>query len=408
MDYFKELGARVGRRWREAEFNEASFSVIAHEELERTPGHLAIEPDDILEWVNQPHFELPSQADIEASFANPPVTVYRGQRFYIDVNFWLDSTTVIHEHGFDGAFQVLSGSSLHTAHTFRELRRYSASVGLGEMTALPSELLTPGSTRVIQAGSSFSHALFHLERPSSTIVVRTVHNRSVGSQNEFFLPGLRLESFFVHPTTARNLQVASLLLATSNPRFDPWLARFLAHADLYGTFRMLAHVAQALHDRHDLTHEQVEAQLEPHLEAVAQRAEWGPFVVETVRNLEPPRVLMRARQSVHDVGQRFFLALLLNVSSAPTLLALVEQRYPGESAVEKVTGWVDALCGPDSPLELELNDPSRRALRLRLEGHPVEAIAERLSAHYGKLLPVDKVARMLGQLRDSCLLPLVS
>ena len=45
---------------------------------------------------------LPEQMDVEAAFGNPPVTLFAGLRFHIDVYFWLDGTTEIHQHAFAG------------------------------------------------------------------------------------------------------------------------------------------------------------------------------------------------------------------------------------------------------------------------------------------------------------------
>ncbi|MFN2514442.1 MAG: hypothetical protein ABR568_23900, partial [Pyrinomonadaceae bacterium] len=54
---------------------------------------------------------LPHQYDVEGRFGNPPITLFAGPRFHIDVYYWLDGTTSIHQHSFTGAFQVLLGSS---------------------------------------------------------------------------------------------------------------------------------------------------------------------------------------------------------------------------------------------------------------------------------------------------------
>ncbi|MGI8469286.1 MAG: hypothetical protein ACR2N3_12620 [Pyrinomonadaceae bacterium] len=61
---------------------------------------------------------LPEQRDLAGRFDDPPITLYNSPRFHIDIYFWLDGTTSIHQHGFCGAFQVLLGSSLHSSYDF--------------------------------------------------------------------------------------------------------------------------------------------------------------------------------------------------------------------------------------------------------------------------------------------------
>jgi hypothetical protein len=67
---------------------------------------------DPIRWVHVTT-DFTRQMDPQASFGDPPITLFVGPRFYIDVYYWLDSTTAIHEHGFSGAFQVLHGASVH-------------------------------------------------------------------------------------------------------------------------------------------------------------------------------------------------------------------------------------------------------------------------------------------------------
>jgi len=76
-------------------------------------------PGKSIRWVHN-SVSLPEQQDIEGRFGNPPITMFSGARFYIDVYYWLDGTTAIHQHSFTGAFQVLLGSSIHSRYSFRE------------------------------------------------------------------------------------------------------------------------------------------------------------------------------------------------------------------------------------------------------------------------------------------------
>ena len=48
------------------------------------------------------------------------------------------------------------------------------------------------------------------------------------------------------------------------------------------------------------------------------------------------------RRMVHEPEHRFFLALLLNLSSRKDLLAMVEHRFPGKS-LATVMRWVEEL-----------------------------------------------------------------
>jgi len=63
-------------------------------------------------------FNLVPQKNLDATFGQPPITLFHHDRFYIEALFWLSSTTSIHQHAFAGAFSVLAGSSVQARYRF--------------------------------------------------------------------------------------------------------------------------------------------------------------------------------------------------------------------------------------------------------------------------------------------------
>jgi len=119
MEDFQKLGALVESRWKAENYNELLFPKIAAQALAEYDLPARVDPWDIIRWVHTTP-SLPEQRDVEGRFGNPPVTLFSGPRFHIDVYYWLDGTTSIHQHSFTGAFQVLLGSSIHSRYSFRE------------------------------------------------------------------------------------------------------------------------------------------------------------------------------------------------------------------------------------------------------------------------------------------------
>src|SRR5688572_7336077 len=165
---FDRLGRIIERRWREKNYDEAAFPELARTILVEEQPQLTAR--EILTWVLATDV-LPQQFDPQSTFGQPPLTMFRGARFLIDALFWMEGTTDIHQHGFAGAFQVLAGSSVHSQYRFVLEERISSSFLLGDVRFESFEILRPGDTRTIGAGQTLVHALFHLERPSVTIVV---------------------------------------------------------------------------------------------------------------------------------------------------------------------------------------------------------------------------------------------
>src|SRR5882762_5482321 len=196
MKVFNELGELVETNWRKRDYLEDEFPEIAAQALaEIDLAKAGVSPWEIIRWVHAEP-QLTRQQDIEGSFGNPPITLYNGPRFYIDIYFWLDGTTDIHQHGFAGAFQVLAGSSIHSRYSFRQEQAINTHFSLGEVSFKNTELLKKGDIRPIVPGKEHIHSLFHLDRPSCTITVRTVTASSKQPQYSYRKPYLAIDPFY--------------------------------------------------------------------------------------------------------------------------------------------------------------------------------------------------------------------
>src|SRR6185369_13045283 len=168
MRDFSELGAAVEHHWRRHNNDQGVFPRIAEDALRRF--RTVVSPRKVTEWmIDAP--STPAQHSDE-SFGQPPVVVYHGSRFFVELLFWLDGSPAIHQHSFSGAFAVLAGSSLHSLYRFALETPVNFTVGVGKLERQSVELLRRGDVRQILAGDRLIHATFHLDRPTVTVVVR--------------------------------------------------------------------------------------------------------------------------------------------------------------------------------------------------------------------------------------------
>src|SRR6266478_9159717 len=153
------LGEKIERDWSRQNYDELAFPDICLGALRSAAVHEALTPDQIVAWaLSSP---LPQQADPKSKFGQPPITLFRSRRFYVDALFWVDGTTSIHDHGFSGAFQVLSGSSIETTFDFGENRDVGGQLRLGASNVRSTDLLPQGDVRPLTAGPALIHSLFH-------------------------------------------------------------------------------------------------------------------------------------------------------------------------------------------------------------------------------------------------------
>ena len=113
--FFAELGQTVLARWKKADFSLAAFPALACKALAEKPPAKHVELSalisEFLLYDAQPY-------QTQSGFGQPELVVFDDPRFYIQILFWLDGTTDIHQHMFSGAFHVMAGSSIHSTFAF--------------------------------------------------------------------------------------------------------------------------------------------------------------------------------------------------------------------------------------------------------------------------------------------------
>jgi hypothetical protein len=219
MQFFVNLGSLVEKRWSDKNYDEDCFPEIASQALLEYDPSEHVDPWEIIRWCHVTP-QLPGQQDVDARFGEPPLTLFAGPRFHVDVYFWVDGTTAIHQHSFSGAFQVLLGSSIHSQYRFENEQKISARFSVGRVVLNNVECLRQGDVRQILPGRKYIHSLFHLDRPSATITVRTYGDPGAQPQYTYHKPSFALDPFFREPAVLKKLQTINLLLTIKHPQAD--------------------------------------------------------------------------------------------------------------------------------------------------------------------------------------------
>ena len=346
MEQFQKLGTLIERRWLAENYSEQLFPEIAAQALAEADLPSKVDPWDIIRWVHTTD-SLTEQKDVPGRFGNPPITLYSGPRFYIDVYYWLDGTTSIHQHAFTGAFQVLLGSSIHSHYNFREDRVLNEHFSIGEVQLRSVDLLKVNDIKHIKPGNQYIHSLFHLDRPSATITVRTDHTPSAAPQFDYRKPYFAMNPFYQNPAMVKKLQTVTLLLGMKHKDADAMIGDLITSSDFHTSYLILIEVAHHLktnkldelfglttgNDRFQAIVEKV-------------RAVHGDLMDKFLAVLDEEERQMNIigrRNTITGGEHRFFLALLLNVPSREKILDLVKHRFPETDPVEKILDWVEEL-----------------------------------------------------------------
>ncbi len=347
MELFNKLGREIESQWLENNYNEEALPAIAADALKRADLPSNLTAWDVVGWALKER-ELPPQRDLQASFADPPITIFSGPRFHIDLYFWFEGTTAIHQHGFCGAFQVLLGSSIHSWYDFETREVINAFAEIGEINLKVCELLDVGAVQEIWAGKRYIHSLFHLEQPSATIVVRTDRSPLHLPQFAYEKPNLAIASFFEQPTTTKKLQILAAAFRAKHPEADRLAIEMLEASDLHTTFAILGrlrHLVGANRLEQLFRIEGSVSRFQQFLDVVVSRhGKNGEIFLSIFERLDAVDEIVNRRSFVTNPEHRFFMALLMNVDDRSRILLLIKQRFPDTDPIEKVLDWVFDLA----------------------------------------------------------------
>jgi hypothetical protein len=391
MDFFSNLGATVGRLWKERSYGEHEFPQIALRVLRNTPPSEYVSLWDVVRWGLGADL-LPQQTDIEAKFGQPPLTVFAGRDFRIEVLFWVQGIPAIHQHGFSGAFHVLHGSSLHTLWRFDPRHEISSRLLFGSVVPQEAELLKKGESREIVAGMRMIHATYHLDRPTATVVIRTNREAHTLPQYAYLPPSIAYDDQEISHATQRTVQLLNMLLLSRKLReYSDAVRHLIATADQHTLFHALLATYTSIHDEGERHSVIVAASL--------RHPELMNAMTPALEYLDRRDRILSIRASVTNSDLQFFLALLLNVPHQQWVLKLIQSRYPSRDAIAAIEGWFAELCRL-GVAGLQFNAPSVLMLRCLLRGLNEDAIENDFRRFY-RLDDLRQVRNQLTELSSA-------
>lgn len=319
---------RVSKRYRE--FPKVACDVLAA----HTP------PDELGFWavmgstVNSS--ELCRQVDKEATFGDPPITVFRARDFYIDVLVWMDGSTSIHQHGFGGAFRVLRGASLHSTYGFEERDRVTHRLARGDLSVHKSEVLREGATVAISPGQEgLIHGLYHIYPASMTIVARTYGEDCGSPQFNYLRPGIAYDPGAIDHELQRRLLVIRAANEVSHERSLALACGLVRKGDVWEGFEICRQwLAMIGLDGFEELSEQF----------LDRNPEWDTEFAAAFRACAKEARLSRLRKHAANEEEGIVLAVMLHlgrISADSTLLAELLPEAVRQAAIRRV---IQELC----------------------------------------------------------------
>lgn len=377
MQSILQLGQTLDREWRKRNYDDLVFPRLAAETLSQSAAAWSsTRIEDITEWLLSGEQVAEQFLD---GFGQPNIRVYSNHKFRIELLFWFESTTSIHEHSFSGAFGVVVGSSLHTQFDFTRSRRVCRELILGRLNFASSDLLERGAVHTIEPGSSYVHSLYHLDYPSVSIVIRTHEDRPHTPEMRYTRPGLAEASQYEpypHKTIIALLESTARI---DDALFERSALQVISNHDILTAFRAVRAVLS-----HSGTPVDVAERVFNHL--AARDEELALMLKDAVDWERRDRALIKKRAAIKDAEQRFLLALLLNVPDRSTILSLVGDRFPGKIPEDTV---FRLLVDMSAVLDVPLRGKAREILATAINSSSVDDF---IAASYDKDSASDRAA----------------
>ncbi|MDQ6838177.1 MAG: hypothetical protein M3137_07585 [Actinomycetota bacterium] len=360
--YFAELGRATSQRWTTSGRSGVSLPDVAEWSLTEIEVPAAVTPTAVLAEAARSS-SLPEQTQRGDPFGQPPLVLHREPDFYVQALTWMDGTTEIHQHGFAGAFKVLAGKSLHVTYDFSLSERLGEDrLVVGTLTMGEPEVLHPGDVRRIDPGDQFIHALFHLEKPTVTAVVR---NRSSGlalPQYSYRRPGFGFDSQWKDNTWSKRLASIDSLFWLDRQQAASLVHQMIGDLPTWEGFHLVNHWWQNYG---------LDATTVGLIDDLVERESvlCDVFAASFAEEARVRRVLGR-RGFLRELHQRLVLALVANLPDPRTVLRVIGQLFPGRDAGVLLGDWVAELASPalrgisGVNLSADRQAELRRALRL--------------------------------------------
>ena len=369
------MAEELDRAWLARDYAAVDFARLSAESLIRARFGERFDIADVMAAIASSQFAR--HASVGQHGYSGIIPLLDGARFSVFLHAWYDDLANSHSHTWDGAYQVLLGTSVAALSTFIPETVIDPRFKLGRFSIDRLDILGPGATVAVDRGARFIHGLSYADRIGVAISIRT--RAALGELTfDYWAPGLALESEQVDNTVTQRIKCLDALRLIAPARCAETLRSAIAGADFRSAFALLRHASTHFADV--ITTDEL-------IDSTGRFGDHATTIRGAIAEMHRIAALERTRKVVRDVDQRFLLCGLHLAPNRQALLDLMQRHYPDREPLQQIESCLVTMAstpgnGDQSLLDTPMNAEIPQLLALLLHDDRPEAILAGLEAHY--------------------------
>ena len=185
IDFYENilnLTTKIERKWLTENYSSDTFAHVVWDETHDVDLSLLGDVRNQLELLD---YAPVRSVQVPSTFSDLYFQIYNDGRFLIEVLNWWGGQVNAHDHDFSGVQFQLKGDAFNIVHNF-DSQVQKGALRFGTLSAHRAEYWRQGDRTKVFAGSAEPHSVFHLGRPTTSLLIRTVPTKRYGAQSNYF------------------------------------------------------------------------------------------------------------------------------------------------------------------------------------------------------------------------------
>lgn len=246
LKVINSLAKRIETKWREVDNNCYKFADIVLKELDEKE---LIDNFNFYDINNLLDEHEVKNVQIASEFSELHLKLFDNGKFYIEILNWIDNDTSIHDHGFAGVLVQLQGTGINAMYSFEEEEKVSHNLKLGSVKLDKVEISSKGCVRVIPCGREEKHAVFHIEQPTISLIIRTHPITELSPQLNYFPPYVLIDHSATSLIFNKRLKYFRILSRLNKQLFQDQLQSTINSMSYTESYWMLLKLSKLLFDK---------------------------------------------------------------------------------------------------------------------------------------------------------------